>query len=163
MPSTDAKELMNEHSQIKSQISELRSKLNTLNDKKEGVFKEKDKYSEQIIGLISQIKELKKERDAFTRKVKELKKEREENNEKIKKFSAVLKEQFEARDNIKDKSDTRIDPDKVRREIDSLEFKIETEGLSFEKEKNETSSFWRIWVPWEIHPAYFFSNSNYSR
>ena len=111
------KELSEELSKRKIELSKLRSLLNELDSEKESWFGKKKEFSKKIKAGIQKIKEDKAKRDALTKEVKELKPKRDALNEKI---SSRLGE---------------ISQLKIKDTIDKLEFKIETEAISFEKEK----------------------------
>ncbi len=117
-------------SQLQVQITELRTKLNTLNQEKETWFAKRKEYSEQIKQEIHKIKESLKERNQLSSKVQEEKKKRDELNkvisEKIKQAKSF---------HTDDKSTRGISSQELKRQINALEKKIETEGLSFDKEK----------------------------
>jgi len=130
--SKDTKELLSELAAVRKDVSTLRSKLNDLNTNKEGLFIDKDKFSKEIKALISEIKKFKDERNSFTNKVKELKKERKVHNDKLKVYSEKFKELIRQRDDLKKAQKIKGNPDLIMKEIDSLEFKIETEGMTFD-------------------------------
>lgn len=136
MDSTDdIKDLLNSLSQIRKEISGLRTQLNELNEKKEALFEQKDTFSKKIIANITEIKQLKRERDEYTNKVKSLKIERQNLNERIQKISEELKSNLSEKDQVKDKSNIKGNPSLIKSQIEELEYKIETEGMSFDKEK----------------------------
>jgi len=135
MASEEVKQLLDKVSDIRKEVSGLRTELNSLNENKENLYSEKDKVSQKIISMINEIKDLKKERDTYTNDVKQLKVDRERLNATLKTDSEDLKKYVTAKDSIKSKSKLTENPTKIKKEIESLEFKIETEGMSFDKEK----------------------------
>ncbi len=132
---SDAKDLLNELANIRKDISVLRTNLNELNDKKEALFDEKEKHSKKIISIIHDIKSLKRERDEYTNKVKSFKEERKHLNDSIKTSSEDLNKFLSEKDAIQDKKQIKGNPSLIKKKIEEMQFKIETEGMSFENEK----------------------------
>ncbi len=118
------------NSELQAQAQELRNKLSALTEEKERWFAKRKEYSEQIKHEIQKIKESLKERNELSSKVHQEKKKRDELNkvisEKIKEAKSLHPEE---------KTERRINPHELKRQINALEKKIETEGLSFDKEK----------------------------
>lgn len=131
---SEIKKLMDEMNSLKSEVKDLRVKLNALDRKKEDLFKEKRRIGSDIYSRIKHAQDNKHKRDSLTGVVKNTK---------------LTKEEMESRVNILDGEITKLkeekkkmleklgidDPMKLKRSIKALEFKIETEGLAFEKEK----------------------------
>ena len=82
---TDKKEVFAKLNKCKSEVFELKTQLNQLNDQKEAWFNKKETYSKDISKLIKKVKQEKSQRDKFTSDVKKDKKNREKYNEKAKK------------------------------------------------------------------------------
>jgi uncharacterized coiled-coil DUF342 family protein len=116
---------------LQNQAQELRTKLNALNDEKEAWFGKKKDYSEQIKQEIQKIKESLKERNELSSIVKEDKKKRDELNKII---SEKIKE-AKSMQQPAEQTEKRLNPHEIKRQINLMEKKIETEGLSFDKEK----------------------------
>ncbi|NTV23405.1 MAG: hypothetical protein HGA85_03450 [Nanoarchaeota archaeon] len=135
MTTTDGSEVTPDLSGARKDISVLRTELNELNDKKEELFGQKDKFSKQIVALINEIKTLKRERDEFTQKVRSLKEERKLVNDEIRDESEVLKKLADEKDLLRKDNQIGGNPEQIKKKIEELEFKIETEGMSFDKEK----------------------------
>src|SRR2546421_5642015 len=66
-----------------TQATELKEKLEKLNEKKEDAFRRKQQISEKIAEKINQVGEYKKSRNELTRQVRELKIERDKLNTEI--------------------------------------------------------------------------------
>ena len=122
-------------SDMKVEIQKLQVKLNTINTEKENWFAKRNEYSQQIRAEIAKIKESTKNRNMLTYAVHEEKKKRDELNnvitEKMKEAKAVQKQQ-KGTEQIERKF---TNPEELKRQIIGLEKKIETEGFSFDKEK----------------------------
>ena len=126
--------LLTELNSVKSEVRDLRGKLNSLDRKKEELYREKRKISSDIHSRIRVAKDSKDKRNNLTEAVKSNKHSKEELEAKIK----VLDEEIKTLKDDKNKLLQKIgveDPMMLKRNIKSLEFKIETEGLTFEKEK----------------------------
>ena len=120
---------------LKSDITSLKRSLNELNILKERWFSKKENLKKDISKLIGVVKVIKFKRDKSNKEVLELKKHRDQHNKEvqdlIKKFQELNKEKQKI---LKDKKIT-FDPADIIKKIEALEFKIETEGFSFEKEQ----------------------------
>lgn len=136
MLSDDAKkELFDRLNDKKKEIAQLKEKLNELNAAKENAFQERDKKRQEIIKLIGHVKLAKSTRDEFTGKVKEDKEVRKQTSDEIKKLIEEVKILNKEKDSVRNKFNLKSNPSEIKREIERMEYKIETDGLSFEKEK----------------------------
>src|SRR3989338_1487703 len=129
------KGLFEELNKHRVEVSKLRNALNELDREKEQWFGKKDEISKKIKESIQKIKEGKTKRDYFTQEVKELKPKRNSINKeitaKLKEFDNLKKEKISLAKSL----DIKETPSKIKQHIEKLEFKIETEAISFEKEK----------------------------
>jgi len=135
MQKEEQKELFNKLNEIKREVTALKTELNQTDDKKESWFKKKEEISTEIRNIIKNIREDKEKRNSLTKKVKEEKEKRGKLNKEAKDRISELKELTEEKKKISRKFDIKDDPSKIKEQIEKLEFKIETEGISFEKEK----------------------------
>jgi uncharacterized coiled-coil DUF342 family protein len=124
-------ELTTQMGHLQEEISNLRRRLSEINNEKEALFTQRQDIGRQISNLIKDVKGVRSERDTLTGVVRLSKDEREKLNEQIRvKIEEVKK--------LKDAEGTpraQEDPRRIKREIERLEFKIETDVMSFEKEK----------------------------
>ena len=127
--------LLKQLNEKKALIKELRSNLNELNDQKEHWFEQKDKASKEIRKIIGDLKSSKIKRDELTVVVKKHKVSRDELNKKIKKQVSEMKVLEKEKDAIVKKHNIQGDPIQIRKQIDALEYKLETNVMSFDKEK----------------------------
>lgn len=129
------KELVEKLNKHKVEVSSLRSRLNELDKEKESWFRKKAESSVKIRYSIQKIKDNKSKRDSLTNEVKELKLKRDGVNngieEKLKELGKLRQEKAELAKSIGIKEH----PSRIRQHIEKLEFRIETETVSFEKEK----------------------------
>lgn len=134
MPST--KELVEELNNHRVEISKLKNTLNELDKEKELWFRKKNELSSKIKELIVKIKDDKSKRDSLTNEVKELKPKRDGiNKEASAKLSGLDKLKKESAELAKS-LDIKESPSRIKQAMEKLEFKIETDTVSFEKEKD---------------------------
>ena len=120
---------------LKTEIIELKKTLNTLNVEKEEWFTKKESLKKDVANLISQIKKIKFSKDKDNKETQKLKAIREKHNNEVKKLIAKFKKLNEEKLKImKDKKIT-FDPAQLVKRIDELDYSVETEALSFDKEK----------------------------
>ena len=122
---------------LKHDVSVIRDSLDSLNRKKEGCYRAKEDLSGKIGGLIARIKELKSKRDSITKQVKEKKEERDRLNAAAKAESETMKKLVSEKQEMMKKLHLRVSPSDIAKEIERLEFRLETEGYTFEREKAE--------------------------
>ena len=128
-------ELFRKLDDVKREITALRTELNQIDDQKESSFSKKEQYNREINNLIKQIKDNKNKRDSLTEEVKKDKEKRDKLNEEInRKISEIKKLNQEKKDTIQ-KHNIREDPSRIKAEMEKLEFSIETNVMSFDKEK----------------------------
>jgi uncharacterized coiled-coil DUF342 family protein len=117
------------------ELSELRARQHELHLKKEKAFSEKRKFSDKIISIARSLRQEKGIRNDLTKQVKDSKQRRGELNaalkDKIEEFKKVKAE----KDALVAKLGIRFDPARIQKEIEDIEFKIETEGLPFKAEQ----------------------------
>lgn len=131
---SEIKNLMNEMNSLKSEVKDLRVKLNALDRKKEDLFREKRKIGSDIYSRIRNAQDNKHKRDSLTGVVKNTKLTKEEMESRISVLDSEITKLKDERKKMLEKLGVS-DPMMLKRNIKALEFKIETEGLSFDKEK----------------------------
>lgn len=119
---------------LRAEVQALRDELNKLDSTARQESKARYEQRGRIRELISQARAYKKERDFLTGKVKELKAKRLELNSKVSQKAAEVKK---AQQEIKSMGDakTKENPAMLMKSMQRLEYKIETEVLSMDKEK----------------------------
>ncbi len=121
--------------ELHTDVRELQKSLNQLDDQKRSLIQKKKAVVQQIISLINQNKGLKKERDELTGAVKDSKEKRNAFNFEInKKIEAAKKLQSEKKTTAQ-KHGINEDPSEIKKQIERMEYNLETEVVSFEKEK----------------------------
>ncbi len=117
------------------QIEELRSKLNALNTEKEQWFNKKEELNTQIKALVKTLKENSSEVEAEKKKEKEIKANRDRFNKIFLSNLKKSKELVAERRAIQEKFGKNTNPANIKEKIEKLEYSIETEVLSINKEK----------------------------
>jgi uncharacterized coiled-coil DUF342 family protein len=126
--------LMEELNSLKSELRDFRVKINSLDQKKEELFREKRRVSSEIFAKIQNAHGYKEKRNSLTSIVKDSKHSREELEEILKKLDADIHSLKDEKRKILEKLGID-DPMKIKKQIKQLEFKIETSALSFDKER----------------------------
>lgn len=121
--------------ELQPRIKALKQRLNELNDQKEKAFQQRNPVGKEISSLIHNIKQLKKDRDSLTDEVKKLKENRTGLNEIIKKKIEEAKKLNAEKKKAADKLGLKENPGHLKMMMDKLEQKIETDVMSFDKEK----------------------------
>jgi len=111
----EKKELLTNLNELNKEIYNLRDNLNKIDEEKEFWFDKKEKLRKEISRLVIDVKDIKHIKDDANVEIKKLNKS---------KIEFIKKNKVE------------VDPELVKREIDRLEFRIETEALSMNKEKS---------------------------
>ncbi|PIN87756.1 hypothetical protein COV12_02185 [Candidatus Woesearchaeota archaeon CG10_big_fil_rev_8_21_14_0_10_32_24] len=128
-------QLRQEFATKKKELSILRFRLNQQNKEKEEAYRAIRSSRDKVKARTSQIKTLKEERDMLTKDVRNLKKERNKLNEAVKKESSVKRELDEKKKDLQGKIDNKETPSMLKKQIEELEFKLETEAIQYNKEK----------------------------
>lgn len=127
--------------QLKSEAGEIKKDLNSANDMKETAYSKKEEVSKTIVQMINSVKELRNRRDSLTNEVKALKEQRQKLNGDLGEKIARIKKLYEERDKLGLKPQPVAaahrgpPPAILKKEIERLEYKIETEVMSFDKEQ----------------------------
>lgn len=122
--------------ELKREIQLLSSRLKRLGEQKEKEYHKKEDLDKRLRNDIQDAKNLREEKKEIDIKISELKKKREEFNNNIKeKFSnlAQLRQKYDSE--AKKKGFRFNDISSIKKEIESMQFAIQTEALSFEREK----------------------------
>ncbi len=115
---------------LRHQIALLGRELEALNNSKESLYKEKADFDNLLSTTIAEANELKAKKKTTDEEIKKKKQLRTDLNKELKAYSTKLKSQKAASPKAKGK----LSPEIVKRQIEAMQYAIETEGLSFEKE-----------------------------
>lgn len=127
--SADAKGLT-EPTVTKEEFAQLRKEVKSIGGRKEWLFEVRSIVSKEIKSLFSNLKDLKESRDELTSQVKSLKDEREQINSDIKGAISKIKGVKPADGDYK-----RVNVGKLKKELERLQYHIETVPMSPEEEK----------------------------
>jgi len=120
--------------ELDQRLSTLREQRDKLNIEASEWADERDKLNQQIKNLRTEMLELKNERNKLNEKVKELKQLREQARGEIRKKIEEIKEIDQEIKALYEKKPSRS-PQILQRELESLEWKIQTTSLSLQEEK----------------------------
>lgn len=126
--------------ELEQQFQNAKGVLLALGKEKEDAFNQMREYSTKLKSLNQQLDSLKGERDELSKKVRSAKAERSTLNQKVKDSSKLLKSARESSGYSPRESRGRYqkkekNAGQLRKEIDALEVKLETEAMAFSKEK----------------------------
>ena len=119
---------------VKEDVSQVRYKLDKINEDKEFWFRRKEDLKTEIRGLIINVKEIKAEEDKKNIELQELKKQRNKYNDDVKQLIKRIKKLNNEKADAFKKYNVKVDPAKIQEKINNLEKKVEIE-VDFEKEK----------------------------
>ncbi|MFH1589048.1 MAG: hypothetical protein ABIB43_00580 [archaeon] len=132
---TETNQSLNDLKLAREEVRQLKAKLSKLNADKENWFKKRTAIGHEIKNKISEVRGSKEKRNSLTKEVRNAKFKRDELNKNISnsfKELQLLKDKFK---HSVDKHQSRDRPEALKKQMDELEFKIETEAVSFEKEQ----------------------------
>ena len=129
----DSIEVLTEPSISEAEFIEVRKDVRDLGKRKEWLFETRSIVSQQIKELFQSLKEKKEQRDVLTNKVKSLKDERENLNSEIKESIGKIK-------TVSGDDSERVPIGKIKKELESLQYKVETTPLSPDEEKKRKIS-----------------------
>ncbi|MEM4248401.1 MAG: hypothetical protein QXH80_03960, partial [Candidatus Nanoarchaeia archaeon] len=121
--------------QLKKEIHDLSTQLRQLGEDKEKKYKEKENIDKALNSFIKVAKELRDKKAEIDKKVRELKAQREILNHELKDMFAKLAEAKKALPERKKGPVVRENPNLIKKQIEAMQYSIETEGLSFEREQ----------------------------
>lgn len=121
--------------ELNREIKEIKSQLNALNNQKESWFSRKEAVQKEISALISEIKKVRSERSKVFSSHDKNKDERDKQNKIVKDLISEIKELNNQKAEFIKKSKLKGNPERIYNLIGVLEQKIETDALTFDKEK----------------------------
>lgn len=113
----------------------LASKLKKIGVQKEFWYKRASELKRTLQSLIGKIKFLKSKKDDSNIKVEEYKKERDRHNGKVRELIKQIRGLNKEKIDLTKKYGIKFDPSSIKAKIEKLDMKIETEAISFNKEK----------------------------
>ena len=127
-------ELTKELGKVRKEIVDLGRELTLVDEEKEAAFENKEKYDNDIDEAIKKIRLLKAGRDSLISQIKDDKELRKVLNTEFRQNVLKIKEVRESQKALIEKHGIS-DPTRIKETIGDMEYKIETEVMSFEKEK----------------------------
>ena len=122
--------------QLKKGIHDLSTELRQLGEEKEKKYKEKENIDKNLNSYIKTAKDLRDKKVEIDKKVRELKAQREILNKELKAMFAKLAEAKKSLMPVSDKKKgPRESSGQLKKQIDAMQYAIETEGVSFEREQ----------------------------
>lgn len=118
----------------RKEILALKEQLRSARQQREELFEKKRQLGKQITDLIDSVKKRRDQRNNLTKSVRDSKEKRRDLNKVIREKIAQLKELQKDRRHVA-KDGSRIDPVKLSKEIERMNYRLETEGMSFDKEQ----------------------------
>lgn len=131
----EQKKLFIQMDDCKRTVAQLHNQLISLNDKKRAAFQKKDEVSQKIRALIGEVKSARSERDKLTTLVKESKTRRGGLNGELRTKIEEAKKLNHEKNELIQKHHLTADPSRLKKEIEALEYVIETEAPSPSEEK----------------------------
>ncbi len=131
----ERQQLLSQLSERKKRIRELKDQLRELNAEKEKWYAARDEIGKKVTGLITGIKETRGSRDQFTQQVRQLKDERDRFHQEIRKKIEEVTTLRKQKDQLMEQHHLKGDPSLLRKQIEHLEHKIETEPMDFSTEQ----------------------------
>ena len=122
-------------SAVQGDVDGLLEQLKKAFQEKEDWFAKKEELKKTIASRVTSLKTLRTERDSFNTSIKQAKIKRKEAHKVVKKDLSALQQLEEERAGITTKRRTKGSPGMLRKRIEQLEIKVETEAMSFDKEK----------------------------
>ena len=119
---------------LNREIALLSSQLKDLGAKKESKYKEKESCDIELNSLIKAAQELRDKKTKVDAEVKGLKTIRDVNNKSLKEYYGKLAER-KVQQHADKKGKLKATPAQIKKQIEAMLFSIETEGISFEREK----------------------------
>jgi uncharacterized coiled-coil DUF342 family protein len=135
MEEAEKKKIRAEIAEKNKELAVLKAQVSELNSKKEAWFEKKRQATKEVSELFRSIRDAKGKRNTFTKQVKDSKQRREELNKLLLKKRQEMKRLQNEKREITKKSGIRVDPSKIKSEIEDLDLKIETEALPFHVEQ----------------------------
>ncbi len=119
-------------------VHELRQELNEQRDERHVTVEQRREVGKTIVSLITSLKQLRVERDALTKEVQQLKEQRSSLNTAVKNALGAISEHKKIvppPPKGKNASSEYKNPLALKKQLEQLEYKLETEGLPYEAEK----------------------------
>ncbi len=129
-----AQDKTNQIANLRSQIATLKDQVNKADSESKKQIEKRDQLNEQTRKANIEIRELKKQRDEINEKVRALKQQRDDVRVKIKPISDEIKTINDKKEELRKKA-PRLRQKDLQKEINAIDWKIQTESLDLKEEK----------------------------
>jgi phosphoserine phosphatase len=119
-------------------LGALKSRFEVVRAKKENAFRKKEESRKELLVLIKKVKEIQSSKKQAVSSLDTLKKERDKHNNRVRELISEVKKLGLEKGKMEiplPRTREGNDPFKLKKAIESLEFKVETEALSPSEEK----------------------------
>ena len=127
-------DILKRFNELKQEIKILNEQLKRASEEKEVWYKKKKELRDQIELLIKEANEIKLKKNKTFEEVKQLKEQRDKYNKEVQELISKIKDITQKKEDAPKKYGA-INPTNIKGRIDELERKIETDALSFKKER----------------------------
>ena len=131
----EKKDLLSKLEELKKAINNLKSNINKSDGEKESWFRKKESLKKDISKFVKELKDIKHNKDVSNVEIKKLREERDSYNKKVRGLISKIKELNKSKLEFIKSHKIKGNPEIIKKKIEDLEFKIETEVLSMNKEK----------------------------
>lgn len=118
---------------LRIEAAKLKDELKELTETREKLFLERKQHSDRIKALIASTRDAKRSRDELRTKIKDVKARRDVLNTEVREMVGQIKTMQPSEKTAERRE--RTSPGSIRAQIKKLEYRIETEGLSFSQEQ----------------------------
>lgn len=133
--STEVENLLQQLRIVKEEAALIKKEMAKVGKEKEQWFLKKKEISDQIRDKIDSVKSSKTDRNSYTEEAKKAKEERDKLNKQITDSIKQIKTMKDAYKAVASKSGVQGNPAELRKELEALEYKMETEPMKFDKEQ----------------------------
>jgi len=135
MDEANKKEVSQKISDASQEVEKLKKELASIDKKKEASFAKKQEVGSKIAEKIRNVNEFKKARNELTKEVRELKKKRDTLNQEINEKVQEIKKLTDGKPLPRQKRKDPENPQFLKKKIEELEYKLETQPMGFEAEQ----------------------------
>ena len=132
---SEREQLTNTLQTLNKEIAVLRDKLDQVGKQREEWFQRKENLKRRVANLISKTKEVRELRDHSAKEMIEITKRRDETNAKTSELIKKYNDLYYERKRLFKQHNIKYTPEKLKQDMQYYETQIETEALSFNKER----------------------------
>lgn len=132
---SEREQLINTLQTLNKEIALLRENLNKVGKEREEWFTRKENLKRRVANLIAEMKNVRELRDSSAKEMTSFTVKRDEANTKVSQLIKRYNELYYERKKVYKQHNVKYYPEKLKKDIEYYETMIETEALSFKKEK----------------------------